>query len=95
MVTFVSVNGVSLDTSGTLGNSNVSDGQIKTILCSEMGNNCTYTVYVGSGKLIAPNAGNNIDASILRFNRAGQSIQLIFDAVLSAWLVVGRGCAIY
>jgi hypothetical protein len=94
-VTFISVNGVSFDASGTLGTSNVSDGQVKTILCSSMGLNCTYTIYVGLGKIIAPNPGNNTQASILQFNRAGQSVQMIYDSILSSWLILGRGCAVY
>ena len=94
-VTFVSVNGVSFNSYGTLGNTGVSDGQIKTILCSYMGDNCTYTVHVGTGHLIAPNAGNNTQASKLQFSRAGQSVQMIFDNVLSSWLILGRGCSVF
>jgi len=94
-VTFVSVDGVSFNSYGTLGNTGISDGQIKTILCSSIGENCTYTVHVGSGHLIAPNAGNNTQASKLQFNRAGQSVQMIFDNVLSSWLILGRGCVVF
>ena len=96
IVSFISVNGISFDSSGTLGNTGISDGQVKTIACSSMGDNCTYTVHVGSGKLIAPNIGNtNIQPSKLQFNRSGQSVQMIFDGTLSAWLILGRGCSVF
>jgi hypothetical protein len=96
VVSFVSVNGVSFNSYGTLGNTSVADGQIKTIACSSMGENCTYTIHVGSGKLIAPNiSNNNIQPSKLQFNRSGQSVQMIFDAMLSAWLILGRGCSVF
>jgi hypothetical protein len=96
VVSFVSVNGVSFNSYGTLGNTSVADGQIKTIACSSMGENCTYTIHVGTGKLIAPNiSNNNIQPSKLQFNRSGQSVQMIFDAMLSAWLILGRGCSVF
>lgn len=96
IVSFVSVNGVSFNSYGTLGNTGVSDGQVKTIACSSMGDNCTYTIHVGSGKLIAPNiSNNNLQPSKLQFNRSGQSVQMIFDGTLSAWLILGRGCSVF
>jgi len=96
IMTFVSVDGVSFNASGTLGNTGISDGQIKTIACSSMGTNCSYSVYIGSGNLIAPNIGNNdINPTTLQFNRAGQSVQMIFDGQLSAWIILGRGCMIF
>lgn len=96
VVSFVSVNGVSFNSYGTLGSVGVSDGQVKTIACSSMGENCTYTIHVGSGNLIAPNiSNNNIQPSKLQFNRSGQSVQMIFDATLSAWLILGRGCSVF
>lgn len=96
VVSFISVNGVSLHTYGTLGNANVSDGQLKTIICSSIGSNCTYTMFVGAGNLIAPNISNSdLLPQNLQFNRAGQSVQMIFDNNLSAWVVLGRGCYIF
>ena len=96
IMSFVSVNGVSFNASGTLGNTGISDGQIKTIACSSMGTNCSYSVYIGAGNLIAPNIGNNdINPTTLQFNRAGQSVQMIFDGQLNAWIILGRGCMVY
>jgi hypothetical protein len=96
IVSFVSVNGVSFNASGTLGNIGISDGQLKTIACSSMGANCTYTIHVGSGNLIAPNiSNNNLQPSKLQFTRSGQSVQMIFDGNLSAWLILGRGCSVF
>ena len=96
IVSFVSVNGVSFNASGTLGNIGISDGQFKTIACSSMGANCTYTVHVGSGYLIAPNiSNNNLQPSKLQFTRSGQTVQMIFDGNLSAWLILGRGCSVF
>lgn len=96
VVSFVSVSGVSFNSYGTLGNTGISDGQVKTIACSAMGDNCTYTIHVGAGNLIAPNiSNNNLQPSKLQFNRSGQSVQMIFDATLSAWLILGRGCSIF
>lgn len=92
IVSFVSVNGVSFNASGTLGTVGISDGQIKNIICSSIGANCTYTVHVGD--LVAPNIGNNTLATKLQFIRAGQTAQLIFDAQLSSWIVLGRGCSV-
>jgi len=96
IVTFVSVNGISFDSSGTMANTGISDGQVKTIACSSMGANCTYTIHVGVGKLIAPNiSNNNLSPSKLQFSRSGQSVQMIFDGALSAWLILGRGCSVF
>jgi len=61
-----------------------------------MGANCTYTIHVGVGKLIAPNiSNNNLSPSKLQFSRSGQSVQMIFDGALSAWLILGRGCSVF
>jgi len=94
IVSFVSVLGVSFNASGTLGTLGISDGQIKTIVCSAMGDNSTYTIHIGQGNIIAPNIGNNIQPSKLQFIRAGQTVQLIFDNQLSAWIILGRGCSV-
>jgi len=95
IVSFVSVNGVSFNASGTLGNTGISDGQIKTIACSSMGTNCTYSVYIGADNLIAPNISNNIPPTTLQFSRSGQSVQMIYDGTLTAWIILGRGCSVF
>jgi hypothetical protein len=88
VVSFVSVSGVSFNSYGTLGNINVNDGQLKYIVASSIGTNCTYSLNIAN--LIATNRGNNNTApSTILFNSSGQSIQLLFDNNLLGWLIVG------
>lgn len=89
MVTFISVNGVSFNGSGVMPNG-TSDGQVKTIVFSSMGANCTYVLNFASGKLIAPNPINpSLVPTKITFKRKGQSINLIWDDVGQFWVPSG------
>lgn len=91
IVSMFSVNGVSWTTStGTMSSLSVPDGTLKTLICSAMGDNCIHTIFFGEDKLIAPNSlAATPKASRLVFKRRGQSVNLIFDAVLGAWVIIG------
>jgi hypothetical protein len=78
--------------SGTMPSVGISDGTQKVLVCSSMGTGCTHTVHFGAGKLLAPNPldASNIPTKIV-FKRKGQSVQLLFDAVQSTWVLLGNG----
>jgi hypothetical protein len=89
MVTFISVSGISFNGSGTMPNG-TSDGQVKTVVFSAMGANCTYVLNFASGKLIAPNPLNpSLVPTKITFKRKGQSINLIWDDVGQFWVPSG------
>lgn len=88
IVSFFSVSGVSFTTpSGTMATTAVSDGQVKKVICSSMGNDCQYTLYFGPGKLITPNPLGGVATKII-FKRQAQNCELIFDAVLGSWILL-------
>lgn len=77
---------------GTMGSTSVPDGTFKTIVCSGMGEGCTYTLHFGIGKIITPNPLNvNATPSKLVFKRRSQSVQMIFDAVQECWVLLTSG----
>ena len=50
------------------------------------------TIHFGEGKLITPNPLNtSAQPSKLVFKRQSQSAQIVFDAVQSAWILIGSG----
>lgn len=102
VVTFFSVVGTGFhDSSSTMSNSGIIDGTYKMIVCSKMGNDCSYTIHFPlegtSGTLIAPNP-LNIDPlqqpTKITFKRQSQSVQLIFDANSKAWILLNSGAYI-
>jgi hypothetical protein len=77
---------------GTMGSTSIPDGTFKTIVCSGMGEGCTYTLHFGTGKIITPNPLNvNATPSKLVFKRRSQSVQMIFDAVQECWVLLTSG----
>ncbi len=93
IVSMFSVSGVNwTGSSGTMPSLSVPDGTLKTMICSSMGDGCIHTLHFGEGKLIAPNSlGNTPPPTKLIFKRRGQSVNLIYDAVLAAWVILGTG----
>lgn len=93
IVSMFSVTGVNwTGSSGTMPSLSVPDGTLKTMICSSMGDGCIHTLFFGEGKLIAPNSlGNTPQPTKLVFKRRGQSVNLIYDAVLAAWVILGTG----
>jgi hypothetical protein len=89
VTSYVSVSGTSFNSFGTMGNTSIADGQVKKIVMSSVGPGCSYILYFGTGKLIAPNPLNSTPASRLTFKRAGQSCELIWDGTLQSWLISG------
>lgn len=85
---YISVNGVSFNCSGTMGNG-LSDGQIKKLVCSNIGDSCEYRLAFSSGKLIAPNPLRGPLPTKITFRRQGMSAELIWDASLLAWIITG------
>jgi len=86
IVTFITVTGVSLNTFGTLAPGS-QDGQIKKIVCSRMGANCTFELAL---PLISPNAFGETPTGLL-FKRQGQSCTLVYDAIESKWIIESGG----
>jgi hypothetical protein len=93
ITSYINVSGVSFNCSGTIGNG-LSDGQVKKLVCSSMGNNCEYRLAFPSGKLIAPNPLGGPLPTRITFRRQGMSIELIWDASLAAWIISGGNGAI-
>lgn len=88
IISYVSVNGVTFIATGTMiSNNNISDGFVKKIVISSMGNNCQYQLSFLSGKLITPNPLNRALPTKITFKRTGQSCELMWDALLSSWIL--------
>jgi hypothetical protein len=95
ITSYISVNGVGFNCSGTMGSSGVSDGQVKKLVCSSIGNNCEYRLAFPSGKLVAPNPLGGPLPTRITFKRSGQSVELLYDNSLAAWVIVsGTGAYI-
>lgn len=86
ITSMVSVTGNSLNTYGTMGNA-TSDGQMKKIMITSMGNNSTYTLHFGS-KLNTPNPLGGSPSNIT-FKRSGQSAEFIWDNTATKWILTG------
>lgn len=95
VITFFSVIGSNFtDSSSTMSNLGVNDGTFKMIVCSRMDQGCNYTIHFPSGTLIAPNPLNTDPlqkATKIVFKRQSQSVQLIYDSVSSAWILLNSG----
>lgn len=90
VLSMFSVTGVNFTNAcGTMPSTSVADGTYKIMMCSSMGEGCTYTLYFGAGKLLAPNPLSSASQPTkLVFKRRSQSVQMVFDAVQSAWILV-------
>ena len=86
--TFITLNGLNIQTSGTLPNSGLYNGQTKTFICNTMGNLSTYTLHVNN--LTVPNP-DGLQRTKLQFTRQGQSYQLIWDSFTSRWVIFPGG----
>jgi hypothetical protein len=92
IVSMFSVVGSSFNCAGTMPSVNVADGTFKVLVCSAMGNGCTYTVHFGENKLITPNPINTASVPTkIVFKRRSQSVQLMFDNIQKAWILLTAG----
>jgi hypothetical protein len=95
IVSLFSVAGTSFNCSGTMPSVGVADGTFKVLVCSAMGNGCTYTVHFGENKLITPNPLSTISTpsipTKLVFKRRSQSAQVMYDNVQKAWILLTSG----
>lgn len=93
VLSMFSVNGPNwTSSSGTMPSTSVADGTFKILVCSAVGTGSSHTIHFGTGKLITPNPLNtSAQPSKLVFKRQSQSAQLVFDAVQSAWILIGSG----
>lgn len=89
VVSFISVTGTNITGSGNMSISGYADGQVKKLIVSSMGSDCTYVLNFVSGTLITPNPLGGSDPTKLTFKRRGQSVELTFDAVLGAFIISG------
>ena len=89
------MNGVTFTSTGnSLADGSV-DGQVKKLLIESMGNNCEYRLGFVAGKLVAPNpCDQSSNPTLITFKRQGQSLELIWSANLSAWIVANNGAYI-
>jgi hypothetical protein len=72
-----------------------STGFIKTIVITSMSATASVNINFTSGtnsRLKDPGSGAITSDGVLRFDTAGQSIQLIYDAYNQYWLTVNGGC---
>lgn len=92
-LTLIGVNGLNIQTSGTMPSSGLYDGQVKMFILSTMGNLSTYTLEFPPNTLLASNANNTSNGNIL-FKRQGQSVQLIWDDVGGKWMNFPTGAFI-
>lgn len=89
---------------GTMPNVGVSDGCLKKITMSYIGDNSSYELYFGKGRLIAPNpcTSDRFNAEKMVFKRQGQSIEVMYDntagdeinGITGAWIVQSNGVCI-
>lgn len=95
VLSFINVSGVTFTSTGnTMADGSV-DGQVKKLLIESMGNDCEYQLNFTAGRLVAPNPLNQMsDPTLIKFKRQGQSLELIWSSVLSAWIVSNNGAYI-
>jgi hypothetical protein len=93
VLSMFSVNGPNwTSSSGTMPSFSVPDGTFKILVCSSIGTGSSHTIHFGEGKLITPNPLNtSAQPSKLVFKRQSQSAQIVYDAVQSAWILIGSG----
>lgn len=93
IISFVSIQNANLVCELFIGDGQV-DGQLKTIIASQISNNSTYILNFGSGNLITPFIpGGAISApnfpSKVLFKRQGQSMSLIWNDREKYWVPIG------
>jgi hypothetical protein len=93
VLSMFSVNGPNwTSSSGTMPSFSVPDGTFKILVCSSVGTGSSHTIHFGAGKLITPYPLNtSAQPSKLVFKRQSQSAQVVYDAVQSAWILIGSG----
>lgn len=91
-ITFVSVNTVSSILTSTL-TAPILDGFVKDIVMSNLATGAQYRLFCPLGLLIDPGSGSTA-AKTLKFTTTGQSANLVWDAVRSAYFIRNAGCCI-
>ena len=91
-VTFVTITSSGIVT-GILA-ANTIDGYTKKIFLSSCVSGGEFRLTCPSGRLLDPGSGTTASKT-LKFSTAGQSIHLIWDAVISAYIIVNAGVCIY
>jgi hypothetical protein len=95
IISYITVNGLTYITNGTMGSSGLSDGQIKKIIISSIGPNCEYNLAFPPGKLIAPNPLGGAQPTQIKFKRKGQHANLMWDDSNAAWILDSSSCYVY
>jgi hypothetical protein len=90
VVSFINVSGVSFaSTANTMADGTV-NGQLKKLIVGSMGTGCEYHLNFTAGKLIASDACSpGTPATLIRFKRQGQSVELLWYSTISAWVLSG------
>lgn len=91
VVSFINVSGVSFTSTGNAMADGTVDCQLKKLVVESMGTNCQYNLTFASGKLVAPDPKLAGNATLIKFKRKGQSVELLWSASLSAWILCSGG----
>lgn len=94
VVSFINVSGVSFNSTGNTMADGTVDCQLKKLVVESMGTNCQYDLSFTAGKLVAPDPKAAGDATLIRFKRKGQSVDLLWSVSLSAWILCSGGAYI-
>lgn len=92
VVSFINVSGVSFTSTGNTMADGTVNCQVKKLVATSIDAGCEYHLSFTAGKLIAPDPctpGN--DATLIKFKRKGQSVELLWYSTLSAWVVSNGG----
>ena len=73
---------------------NTVDGYTKKIFLSSCASGGEFRLSCPNGRLLDPGSGTT-SAKTLKFSTAGQSINLIWDAVVSAYIIVNAGVCVF
>jgi hypothetical protein len=90
-ITFITVSSSGVAT-GTIPIATI-DGFIKQICISSLINGGTYELLFPTGRLLDPGTGG-LAAKKLIFDMPGQAVQLVWDNVLSAYIMTSGGCQV-
>jgi hypothetical protein len=90
VVSFINVSGVSFTSTGNTMADGTVNCQVKKLVVGSMGTGCEYHLNFTAGKLIAPDACSpGSDATLIKFKRKGQGVELLWYDTLSAWVLSG------
>jgi hypothetical protein len=90
-ITFISVTTSSIIT-GVLP-AGISDGFLKYISISSLASGAQYRLTCPTGRLVDPGSGSSVGKTLV-FDCPGQGVQLVWDNVLLAYLIVNSGASL-